>query len=499
MTSTTDWVHHVRDKDVERRVGSSTFSRGRWYALQGRVRSLTHSPSGAILASVRGTRPAPYEVVVTGRRDHTGVWWDGECTCPVGYECKHAVAALLAARLALRPVQAPWEAVLEPLVREPEQAGPGSSTVPLALHFLVEAPRPGRFSSGVQVPRVTLRPMLRGKSGKWVKTGASWADLGSGYTRGPSQAQLGVIQALWQVATTGRGGYLQYSRPDRLDLASLPPAVWRVLGSAAEAGLALLSGLGQDTPVELAADPATFTIDVVADEDGSGGARVVPSVSVAGVRRRGIEVGWLGDPVHGFFLQSPPAGGPGGHAGSARTGGSLTLTRLAEPLDRDVSTLVLRSVEVAIPGADVGRFISLYYPRMRRRVAVESSDASVVLPQVVPPRLALDVTFSGGHVADLAWSFLYGDAEAAARLPLWPEPSGVSLGSRPAARDDRAERQIVDGLDCLDELPVLATVHGGRRRMAEQARLAGHDTRVFVTGVLPRLQADERVVVTVAG
>ena len=56
--------------------------------------------SWAIEGEVQGSLPAPYQVLVhlmlapNGQVKH----WSGDCTCPVGGDCKHAVALTLGPR-----------------------------------------------------------------------------------------------------------------------------------------------------------------------------------------------------------------------------------------------------------------------------------------------------------------------------------------------------------------------------------------------------------------
>ncbi len=66
-------------------------AKGRSYYGQGRVRLLKFSPDpphAAASATVQGT--LPYEVTL---RYVAGEGWDGECSCPVGFLCKHLYAA----------------------------------------------------------------------------------------------------------------------------------------------------------------------------------------------------------------------------------------------------------------------------------------------------------------------------------------------------------------------------------------------------------------------
>ena len=81
--------------DVQQKFTAETLRRGRAYARDGSVRSVELSNDGGQLtAKVQGSSRQPYVVTVTisakGRID-------ASCTCPIGYSCKHAAAAMLVA------------------------------------------------------------------------------------------------------------------------------------------------------------------------------------------------------------------------------------------------------------------------------------------------------------------------------------------------------------------------------------------------------------------
>jgi hypothetical protein len=92
--------------DLEDAFHDTSLGRGLRYAREGRVCGVRSEASGAkrarLHASVQGTEPAPYEVTVTIEASGGEPLIDGRCTCPVGYNCKHAAAVLIAA-YALQP------------------------------------------------------------------------------------------------------------------------------------------------------------------------------------------------------------------------------------------------------------------------------------------------------------------------------------------------------------------------------------------------------------
>jgi len=60
------------------------------------VFKLAWLPQGTLSGRVQGSRPKPYAVAVDLGFEAGDLWVDGECSCPVGYNCKHVAAVLLA-------------------------------------------------------------------------------------------------------------------------------------------------------------------------------------------------------------------------------------------------------------------------------------------------------------------------------------------------------------------------------------------------------------------
>ena len=85
--------------DVIRLVGPRAFSRAKEYARDDHVLSSAWDVEGqALTAEVRGSVAAPYRcrvVLAPGRGEH-GRPTSSECSCPLGGDCKHVAAALLA-------------------------------------------------------------------------------------------------------------------------------------------------------------------------------------------------------------------------------------------------------------------------------------------------------------------------------------------------------------------------------------------------------------------
>ena len=88
------------DQDLARAFSKTDAERGRLYQAQGRVRDLAFQDGGEIItARVTGTAPRPYRVEIALSSPTSNRWpitrFETRCSCPVGIDCKHAVAVLV--------------------------------------------------------------------------------------------------------------------------------------------------------------------------------------------------------------------------------------------------------------------------------------------------------------------------------------------------------------------------------------------------------------------
>jgi superfamily II DNA or RNA helicase len=84
-------------EDIEDAVPSSAFRKGSRYQRQGRVVALSVAEGGKRIAGrVIGSEPTPYSQTIHIREAHNGaISIAGECSCPVGFNCKHVAAVLI--------------------------------------------------------------------------------------------------------------------------------------------------------------------------------------------------------------------------------------------------------------------------------------------------------------------------------------------------------------------------------------------------------------------
>jgi superfamily II DNA or RNA helicase len=87
--------------DIRYECGDAYYERGRSYLEKGSVLNLTVKGEGPLFvqlnSSVKGSHKTPYKqnIRIIWRPDFSAAEIEGDCTCPVGYNCKHVAAACL--------------------------------------------------------------------------------------------------------------------------------------------------------------------------------------------------------------------------------------------------------------------------------------------------------------------------------------------------------------------------------------------------------------------
>ncbi|HEX5563183.1 MAG TPA: DEAD/DEAH box helicase [Nocardioidaceae bacterium] len=480
--TTPEWVSRISDEDLSRELGVATFMRGAAYHRSGAVGSLSASTGGVLVGGVRGSRGRRYHTIVNaplvrGRPDPST--WTSHCSCPMTTDCKHVVAVILEARERLLVEEAPppvpaWESAFEGLMAQ-RPVEPDREHLRLALHVEVAETTSSRYGS-TATPALRLRPVTEGRNGGWVRTGVSWRELEYGYLRARlDPAQRDCLMAVLATARARAGGY--YPAEQALGTGHLGPAVWRLLHEASRAGVALVTGNKGLKTVTLVDDPATVVLDTRRNGH-DGDLTVAPRVRVPGHDVSTDCIGLLGSPPHGLYAQ---------------VAGDLVLARFDPPLDDSLGALVAGGNTVRVPASDAPRFLSVYYPSLRQRAAVESSDDSVEFPEILPPRLVLSVQLEEDHQTLLRWAFAYRVGDDDVDVPVWEASQGP-------VRDRTAEAALLDGLDVLDAVPGLRVDGpGATRRLVPEKRLHGMATATFVGDVLPALSARDDVEVRLEG
>jgi len=512
-----EWASWLSDQAIRRTVGAETYRRGAAYFREGRVTHLKVNPSPRTLyATVSGSRVAGYQTLVTvGHSTDGSLTWSGRCTCPMVINCKHVAAVLLAGReitvgsgavaaagfLAADRVAVPlWEQAIADVVRTSAR-GIDVTRTALALQLdVVTPPQPRSVgyrgdATLLAAARIRIRPVKRGRSGAWVRTGISWRDLQHNYGA-EVPAHREVLRELYAAYQVRANTYYSYG-DQAVHLDELGPSVWRLLERVLEAGVPLVPAKASAGPIALSSEPARVRLDLRRTDTG-GAATLLGVVEVDSLTVSAVSVGFLGDPIHGLFIQTPSRDrfdvARSEQPPSAGVAPGLLLARVDKPPSESASRLLREGRPLVIPAGDLDRFLSGYYPALRQAIDVVSSDTSVALPQIAPPRLVLTVTYRPDQQTCLHWAFAYAVGTTLERIPLRGPTATIGI------RDVLAERRLLRRLELPDDrLPQLRTMLAYENVLVPDVTLGGTDAAYFTEELLPSLRASEDILVEVAG
>ncbi|MCK9795514.1 DEAD/DEAH box helicase [Isoptericola sp. 4D.3] len=498
-------------------VGNAAFRRAQGYQRAGMVSTWRWDADSRVLTSrVTGSGPQPYtcRVLFVVGADGRYAFGSSTCSCPVREDCKHVAATLLHVGLLAeagthgldaddageagdgRPVG--WRGRLAAVTGAGaalprgtgEQAAaplaPGAGGIlPVALRFRLDE------AFGDLPPQLSVRPVVRGRTGWKVAPEASWEALATGlYAFSDLRATPAPAVRRWFAdlgSALGAGGGYGRTRQAWRPLASGGRGLWALLAEAADLEIPLVAHGARDEVLLAGAAEARLVVSAADD-----GVRLDPRAAFDGVDApAGAVLGTVGDT--GLY--------------AVETAGARTVLRLA-PTPRRLSDAARELVTVGrvdVPAADVDELFAEHLPVLRRAVRVVS-DGSVALPDPPRPVLVAEVGFASPEHALLAWSFEYAAPGAAPRsVPLdgaasdplrLPDAEAEIRAKAHAAvrgvpgfeRFDLAARTELTGLDALDlahgVLPALATVG---------------DVRVDATDVPDYLHLDAAPRVVVSG
>ncbi len=522
-------IREVDDVDlaeVEAVVGSTSFKRGRDYARANRVLRIVWDPDTETLTGSVVGQGALYDTAAffTSDSGRSLVFDDGECTCPVGYNCKHVAAIVIAAtdsrgpdrlrrgpgrgRAEQRPLltvveraqppempQPPsWEQPLRALIDPPAARSMGN---PLAIELTLR-------TSGVadgDTPRLMAKLMREGARGGWINGSLSWSGLDSWHVQSGEYRpdHLALVRELYAVhrAREGRAAYYgSYGTDKALDLGGCDSAqLWSLLNEADRLGLKLIHadpGLGEVRCHER----GELLMDVT--RGGDRGSLVSAVLRVGGEDTDDLEpLLFLGLSGHGLVCTERDGSETGGDAIHGPERRRLTLVRLAKPAAAALQRMVLGGERLRIPAGELSRFAEELYPALRSVATVVSSDGSFAPPEISAPALVLRANYGAGHEVEVGWGWSYriGDATRHAALP--------GNGEGPGFRDLDAERAILAGADFVGTgLERFGLLDGAGRPAGARAvpvSLSGIDSMRLTTQVLPLLAERPTVTVEIGG
>ncbi|HET6965227.1 MAG TPA: SNF2-related protein [Acidimicrobiales bacterium] len=490
-------------------IGPTTLARGRDYARNGAVETVEWDPSGSRVAGrVRGRAAESYTVTVLLARRPDGRLRSvtGDCSCPVGWNCKHAVALLLSSGdaeaeagdgdgQANSKIKAPsppqpsreaagsWASALEAVIAPGRRTSvpAGTSDVLLGLQFelVPSRPAPRRTGDRPPGPGVRLRPVTLSDRGNWVRNGISWSNLDylQGWRNPRRAAPLELLLELRALGRLSDARRWTTSGEESVWLESVASRrVWDLLAEAEAAGVALVGASRPAGPVVMEKGPASAVLDVSRRPAGGLCVRgvVLPAaVTGAGPPPAPGSLLLVGRPAHGLVWWSgPPTAGP-----------PLHLAPFDAPLTEAVAALLSSPQPLTVPEEGVARFEGELLPGLRRRVPVVCGDGSYPLPVVEPDRVMCQVVHAPHCTLDVEWAL---ESGGGSRREVTDDPD-------PAA--EKALGRVVDVLGWLNRLVVGA----GGRLLPAPGRLSGMAAARFVAEVIPALEAIDQVEVVQEG
>ncbi|WP_455188335.1 DEAD/DEAH box helicase [Actinomyces naeslundii] len=475
-----DWPVRLTDDQIISQVGRGAFQRGLDYARKGRVRGIGVAGNGDIIsAQSKGSGAHIYQTMVFRKQhDQRGPEaWVGNCSCPVGANCKHVAALLITARslaqeepdvAGLAGQVAPWESRLAGLLqleRMPRRR--------MALEIIDDT---GSMWGNPAGP--SMLPLIEGKRG-WNRQGASWSQIASGGLDDEVDPEvIGVLRELAGMA----GGYGFYYADDRVSLMTAPARVWEVLRRGVAVGLTLTTAQRHGRPVHLA-EGLRGGVHLI--REGDGGVVVAPALEIDDVEEinrqqvPGIELDLtlmpIGDPVHGFYTWIP--------------GRELLLMPIEPRPTEALSRLLLGEREtITIPAGDVERFETEHLEALTRALPILSADASIRLPRPTTLRAALAVHVDADeHHLTTEWSIRYVSEDGEVRhghgVGDLAEAAEGRIKDGTAGRDVEGETRLAR--EVLNLLLPLAVQHPA---VWHPLDLRGMATARFMTETLPVLR-----------
>jgi len=432
-----------------------------------------------------------------------------------------------------------WKSTLVPLPPEPVMVftgygrsgmePPPETNIAMALQFEVREQLPKRRGRRWKPPTKPLtsesltaaatarkapvyelgvRPVMRSSStGNWIKGNLSWNSIGYQAARlglNPEQsAWFGQFAALY--TSVSPGGFAR--DPDWFYLDDFDtPLFWNLLEQAALLGIQLV-GSKKNAVIRIA---NSYELRLDASTGGVGSAKSTTSKrTVAAVQLTSRLF------IDGQEHPAQNAGVIGGHGIYTFTlepGVVYTLVKSSSSLTPEQRALVGRPATVTIPGRDVAEFLTDFFPKLRRTIAITSDDTSVVLPDFVPPVLVLVATFAPGHTLDLNWLWQYQHVGEIVRKPLRDgavdtvsgDPQGTGAASLPdPGRDGAVESSIlrlVETAISAEQSPGSASgILDSAGKLRAATVLVGLRAAEFTATTLAMLAARTDVVIDVIG
>jgi superfamily II DNA or RNA helicase len=495
---------------LEDAVGGACYARGAQYARQRAVIDMRWDPAQSALHGTLHEGTGEFYTTTAYFSPDDGLppeFVQGHCSCPVGFNCGHAVALVLAAAdpgtasTASRPGprSLAWEQSLESLLESrPAVAANRPNETPLAIELTLSGktrPVHARAPEAGGPPlKLTARLVQRGKTGGWIGGSLSWGKLDSlRYYGGYPAAQVQLLQELYATYRShiNYSVYYSYGGEKSIDLSTFDSRqLWPLLDEAESAGLRLVHGRKLGAMEKYRS--AEFCLDVTRSER-SGALVIAPLIRVDGAPNDAAPVGFIGAQGHGLVYVDRAEVQQSTDYSRWR----FRLAKLTRAVPPQLQRMALAGQRLEIPVAEQSRFRGEYYPRLQQAAAVTSSDGSFTPPAISEPTLVLRASYGAGHTVEAGWEWAYQVGDS--RLTASPDQPSADA----AYRDLDAERMILASLDLpLDRFGLMHPDPASadpEQALAPHVQLGGTETMRFTTELLPLLAGQPSVAVEITG
>ena len=487
-------------------VGVTSMERGSEYASTGRVLDTTWIPPMSIVrGSVVGSGNKIYRTAIHSQVRNGYLYpQHGICTCPVGNNCKHAAAVLLAfmweeSNFEEPDPRAPWERSLLALMGAEEPGSEKKQTRSLGVQLeLRPKASPRYYASAVEkinsgeIPHtskleLTMRPVQLNEKGRWVSGNLTWQHFR--YTRSgevptlPFDNEYDPIQVEWFCTLLQLNSFAAWNGSHLLTSDFLSPMMWNHLAQAPALGIEFRA-LSAKSLVTVH-DAVNVRADVASEGKKL---RLRPLIDETPAGFDTDFAGTISD--HGIYWWD---------SSSTLKNANIHLAPSKERLSPLITGLLRSDKKITIPANGRENFEREYLPKIARATPLVSSDHSVSVPASVAPTMVLKLTHLAGDegptrkqkkdkAAAPGVKLLWGYDYSGTFVPMGHSPAG------PVEPDHRAETSLHRGIAAaLADFPeAFAELFPGSNTGGE----SGTDTTVlhgvpaarFVSLALPLLQ-----------
>jgi len=425
-------------------VGKEYFHRGLLYYTQGRVKGVQLAGEGAIKGIVLGSNPRPYRARIFF--DGGGIDFS-ECSCPIGERCKHIAALGLAAldkamslsqeseaevpaQSAVKLLPAPygarqrreekrikpsgWQAVLERSL-EKRQKEQSNILHEAQLVFRLSDVPVNSWNTGGKTRRVLqVRPrFLNPQTNKISMTLLQWKDFRQYQSYRLSQTPISsraqrFLRLFIEELDAEQEQSSRYFARNKLVYYAAHQAWMNISGNRAELLWTLMQrheeydvtlwfGENSSSPLVIGKEHLTLAALIEDDKDGI---RISKKAFLGSTSESEYDTIVLyGDkPIFAFVA---------GQESHSAEGGSPFFT--FAPVVSKYHANIFANLEkpLLVPGKELDEFTQMFLPGLMRSVDVKNFSSRVILPEIMPPKLCVDVTRSGplGIMVAIAWQY----------------------------------------------------------------------------------------------